>query len=134
MVHHLESHLDNLGNPPRDAQRVAVNAGWYKLTADKRASITKILGTQAWEQAFYSAPEQDQSTLFSMPEEAAQRTMNVDGIEAFVKARLEKVFPLVLGPKRLLGPRRAPLFSLFFAMSNKSEKAAALARRILHRL
>ena len=105
-----------------------------KLTADKRASISKILGTPDWEQAFYSAPEQAQSSLFSMPVEAAQRTMNVDGIEAFVKTRLETEFSLVLGPKRLLGPRRAPLFSLFFAMSNKSEKATALARRILYRL
>lgn len=109
-----------------------INKG--KLTADKSASISKILGTTDWEKAFYSAPEQDQTSLFSMPEQSLQRTLNVDGIEAFVKTRLETVFHLVLGPKRLLGPRKAPLFSLFFAMSNKSEKATALARRILRRL
>lgn len=106
----------------------------HKLTADKRAAISRILGTPDWEAAFYSAVPHAQSNLFAVPEEAAHRTINVDGIEAFVKSRLETVFPVVLGPKRLLGPRRAPLFSLFFAMSNESEKAAALARRILRRL
>jgi hypothetical protein len=50
--------------------------------------------------------------------------------EAFVKKRLESVFPLVLPPRRLLGPRRAPLFSLFFAMANRSKTAQQRARPI----
>lgn len=105
-----------------------------KLTPDKRATTTKILGTVEWEDAFYRAPP-DAGTLFGLPEAGRlQRTSNVDGIEAFVKRRLEFIFPLVLGPKRLYGPTKAPLFSLFFALSNDSPKAKALAMRILKRL
>jgi hypothetical protein len=44
-----------------------------------------------------------------------------------VKQRLESVFPLVLPPRRLLGPMNAPLYSLFFAMSNNSRPAQAVA-------
>lgn len=105
-----------------------------KLTNDKRATTTKILGTSEWEEAFYSAPPAP-DTLFDLPGVSKlQRTLNVDGMEAFVKRRLESVFPLVLGPKRLYGPTKAPLFSLFFALSNDSPKAKGLAMRILKRL
>ena len=58
----------------------------------------------------------------------------MDAIEAFVKMRLELIFPLVLPPKRLLGPTNAPLYSLFFAMSNKSPQAQALAMPIAKHL
>ena len=62
-------------------------------------------------------------TLFSVPAASTRRTLNVDDIEAFVKERLEIVFPLVANPRRLFGPTKAPMFSLFFAMANKSKKA-----------
>ena len=56
-----------------------------------------------------------------------RRTADVDAIEAFVLARLQAMFPLVLPPKRLLGPTKAPLYSLFFAMANQSPQAQAVA-------
>ncbi len=105
-----------------------------KLTPDKRTTTTKILGTAKWEEAFYRAPPAP-GTLFDLPGTSRlQRTLNVDGIEDFVKRRLAAVFPLVLGPKRLYGPRKASLFRLFFALSSDSPKAKALAMRILKRL
>lgn len=81
------------------------------LTPDKRDAVTRILGTSG-----------------------NKRTADVDAIEAFVKQRLESVFPLVLAPKRLLGPTNAPLYSLFFAMSNKSPQAQAVAMPIARHL
>lgn len=108
-------------NAPRDQEA---------LTDDKRATITRILGTDEWEQRFYKPPPQSDRTLFDVPAAASRRTENVDGIEAFVKERLKLIFPLVEQPLRLLGPSKAPLFSLFFAMANKSKKAQERARPI----
>lgn len=108
-------------NAPRDQEA---------LTDDKRATITRILGTDEWEQRFYKPPPQSDRTLFDVPAAASRRTENVDGIDAFVKERLKLIFPLVEQPLRLLGPSKAPLFSLFFAMANKSKKAQERARPI----
>lgn len=102
-----------------------------KLTPDKHNSITKILGTADWEESFYREPPASNYDLFGQRQTSKSRDMNVNGMEAFVKRRLEKVFPLVLGPKRLRNDRGAPLFSLFFAMSNKTDKARALAQRMV---
>jgi three-Cys-motif partner protein len=112
-------------NAPRDQEA---------LTDDKRAAITRILGTDEWEQRFYRPPPQRAMTLFDVPAATSRRSENVDGIEAFVKERLKSIFPLVGGPLRLLGPSNAPLFSLFFAMANKSKKAQEIARPIAERI
>jgi three-Cys-motif partner protein len=100
------------------------------LTSDKRATITRILGTDEWEERFYRPPQQHDRTLFDLPVAGSRRTANVDGIEAFVKERLARIFPLVMEPRRLLGPSKAPMFSLFFAMANKSKRAQERARPI----
>lgn len=100
------------------------------LTDDKRATITRILGTDEWEERFYKPPPQSDRTLFDLPAAGPRRTVNVDGIEAFVKERLVSIFPLVERPLRLLGPSRAPMFSLFFAMANTSQRAQERARPI----
>ena len=103
------------------------------LTSDKRAAVTRILGTSEWETKFYE-PLARPPDLFSSLEEPRitpgdriRRTADVDAIEAFVLARLRTIFSLVLPPKRLLGPTNAPLYSLFFAMANKSPQAQAVA-------
>lgn len=95
-----------------------------KLTAYKRRSITRILGTDAWETAFYPQPKSDD--LFG-DTIGAYRSADVKAIEAYVKARLEIVFPTVRGPRTLSLDNGAPLFSLFFAMSNPDPKASGLA-------
>jgi three-Cys-motif partner protein len=98
-----------------------------KLTPDKRASITKILGTSEWEFEFYRAARP--SGFFGI-ERKAKRTVNVDAIEAFMDRRLKTIFPAVAKPRRLLGPRNVPLFSLFFAVSNPSSAAIKPAMKI----
>jgi hypothetical protein len=91
------------------------------------ASITKILGTSEWESEFYRAP---QPTGFFGIERKAKRAVNVDTIEAFIDRRLKTIFPAVAKPRRLLGPRNVPLFSLFFAVSNPSSAAIKPAMKI----
>lgn len=111
------------------------------LTPDKKASVTRILGTDQWEAEFYEAQPRPRD-LLSMLEEnqpsdpgaARRRSADVDVMENFVKSRLEAVFPLVLRPKRLLGPTNAPLYSLFFAMANDSRAAQKVARPIAEHL
>ena len=98
-----------------------------KLTSEKRNAITRIVGTTDWQEAFYAPPLTASPTLFNLPSTSAKRTLDVDGIESFVKSRLESIFPAVEPPLRLLGPTKAPIFSLFFAMTNTSPKAHAVA-------
>ncbi|MFC3675048.1 three-Cys-motif partner protein TcmP [Ferrovibrio xuzhouensis] len=103
------------------------------LTEDKRSTLNFILGTNEWESAFYAAPPVTGAPdLFGYVQPAAgmQRVLNPDGIEAWVKRRLEDEFPLVLPPARILGKTNAPMFSLFFAMANHSKAAQKVGRPI----
>lgn len=112
------------------------------LTPDKRATVTRILGTSDWETRFYEPPPARPPDLLSVLDEprlapvtgSNKRTADVDAIETFVLERLRTVFPLVLPPRRLLGPTNAPLFSLLFAMANKSPQAQAVATPIAKHL
>jgi three-Cys-motif partner protein len=101
-----------------------------KLTSEKRASITKILGTSDWEAEFYRESKTRTGFFDFFGDAKAKRTINVDAIEAFVESRLKAVFPAVAKPRRLLGPKNVPLFSLFFAVSNPSQAAIRPAVKI----
>lgn len=110
-----------------------------KLTKEKRDAITRVLGTTDWETRFYEPPPKEALPLFSNLRDDGlastnRRTLNVDGIEQFISERLRSVFPMVLKPRRLLGPTKAPLFSLFFAMANNSAAAQRVARPIAQHL
>lgn len=101
-----------------------------KLTEEKRASITRILGTDAWEEHFYKPIFDETDDLFGPATKAAHRTLKANGILSYVARRLETLFPYVAPPRILYGPSNAPMYALFLALSNKSEKAIALAKRI----
>jgi hypothetical protein len=91
----------------------------------------KILGTSEWEAEFYRAPPKVRTGFFDILEDGkVKRTVNVDAIEAFIDRRLKTIFPAVAKPRRLLGPKNVPLFSLFFAVSNPSSTAIKPALRI----
>jgi three-Cys-motif partner protein len=100
-----------------------------KIDDHKRAALTRVFGSAAWDQELYAAP--DQGDLFGVGGEGQRlRTLNVSGLEAYVKQRLETIFGAVLNPLPLpinKGPQR---FSLFFCISNKEPKAVALATKI----
>jgi three-Cys-motif partner protein len=93
----------------------------------KRAAITRMLGTSAWEKELYS--EEPQRTLFEHKGQL-QRTADVQGLERYVKARLETIFAKVLDPLRLPTDRLPQRFSLFFAISNPAPAAVRLASKI----
>jgi three-Cys-motif partner protein len=97
---------------------------------DKADALTRVLGTHAWREAFYGRSPQDD--LFG-GQLADVRMVEVPQILAWVKQRLETIFAGVLEPKLLYqtkqsGRQGAPLFALFFAVSNP--RAVALAMRI----
>jgi three-Cys-motif partner protein len=96
------------------------------LDARKEAAITRMLGTDEWRTEWYQPSAN--GDLFGHAD--GQRTADVGEIEAYVWKRLETLFPKVLPPLRLRKDRGAPMFSLFFAISNPEPKAIGLATRI----
>lgn len=98
------------------------------LDEKKRAALTRMLGTDEWEKAWYDPSSQ--RSLLDEIEPEAQRTGDLGRLEAFVTNRLESLFPTVLGPKRLFNDRNAPMFSLYFLCSNPSHRARRVAEPI----
>jgi three-Cys-motif partner protein len=96
---------------------------------NKRALITRVLGTDEWERAWYDTPHGQKDTFDH--QQAPVRMVNVDKIESYVKGRLEWVFKgAVLEPFRTHTQKGAPLASLFFAVSNPSKQAVKVATSI----
>lgn len=102
------------------------------ITSKKRAALNRMLGTDAWEAAWYTP--KNHGTLFEFiegpPVMGDRRVADVDEIEGFVADRLRELFPKVSGPLRLKTKGGAPGFALFFASSNPSPAAYGLAARI----
>lgn len=101
-----------------------------KIDDHKRAALTRMLGTSEWEEAWYV--EDSRTTLFGdkgLPR-TTYRWADVSEMERFVGKRLETIFAKVLPPLRLHNERGAPMFALFFAMSNPEPKAIGLATGI----
>ena len=96
-----------------------------KLDDKKRAALTRMLGTDEWQRAWY-APAVSMD-LFGAASEEATRTADLSRIEDYVRDRLVTVFPEVLAPLRLNNDRGSPMFSLYFAMSNPSPAARKVA-------
>jgi three-Cys-motif partner protein len=93
-----------------------------KLEDYKRENLNKIFGTNSWEADFYCKHEEQD--LLGASEKVVR--IEVNEIEKWVKARLEACFYHVSNPLAL--PQRgAQLFSLFFCISNRSNKAVGLA-------
>ena len=59
-----------------------------------------------------------------------QRIHDVKGLEKYVKARLETIFPKVFDPLPLPIEQKPQRFSLFLCISNAEPKALGLATRI----
>jgi three-Cys-motif partner protein len=100
---------------------------------DKRASLTRTLGTADWEREFY---EQARVADLFGDERSPQRHADWRVIADSVTRRLRSTFVRVSEPRLLYHTRpgstipRAPLFALYFAVSNPSPAAGALAFRI----
>lgn len=100
-----------------------------KLDEWKQASLDRVLGATDWRERWYEHKVMPRNLLET--EDQAVRRTDVDAIEAYVKERLETVFKgAVLDPVRLHHRSGAPLASLFFAVSNTSPAAVALATKM----
>ena len=101
-----------------------------KLDPHKRAALTRMLGTPDWEKAWYA--EDVSVDMFS--DDGIRRTTyrwaDVSEMERLVGERLKSIFAQVLPPLRLHNERGAPMFALFFAISNPEPKAIGLATKI----
>jgi three-Cys-motif partner protein len=100
------------------------------IDASKRAAVTRILGTDVWEHELYS--DMGQRDMFGGQEK--QRTADVKGLERYVKARLETIFPKVFEPLALPVQQKPQRFSLFLCISNSEPKALGLATRIANHI
>lgn len=103
------------------------------LDADKEASLTRVLGTEDWRQAFYA--QNPQTDMFGGINGDVRDTDHRQML-AFVSRRLKGLFPAVTDPKVLYqggdsrNPSGAPLFALYFAASNPAPNAHSLATKI----
>jgi three-Cys-motif partner protein len=103
------------------------------LDAGKEASLTRVLGTDEWRQAFYA--QNPQTDMFGGSNGDVRETDHRQMLE-FVSNRLKGLFPAVTKPKVLYqggdskNPTGAPLFALYFAASNPKPQAYGLATKI----
>lgn len=101
-----------------------------RLDADKEAALDRILGPCDWRTELYSASAQ--ADLFQVAPD--ERNSGPVALQRYAKGRLETIFPAVAEPKILRGPNNAPLYSLFFCVSNPSGAAQGIAMRIAKHL
>lgn len=100
------------------------------LDEGKIASLTRVLGTDAWRRDWYEDPG-EQFDLLGPVSAGERRSADVDRIESWVHDRLKTVFKgTVLKPLRLKHSNGAPMASLFFAVANPNGKAVGLASKI----
>lgn len=91
----------------------------------KAAILTNFLGTPDWREAIYT---REQGDLFGEPE--VTRDSGWRAILQFTTGRLRNLFPYVGEPKLVGSANGAPLFALYFAVSNPSKPAQDLAKRV----
>lgn len=96
---------------------------------DKRESLTRFLGTSDWQNDLYAK----QGDMFDHDE--SFRHANPEGVAKYVQTRLSTIFAKVVDPIILFhedehGKKGAPLYALFFAISNPSKSAIDLASRV----
>lgn len=93
----------------------------------KANALTRMVGTADWHSAFYS--HDPQSGLFD-DEPEMKRHADVQVMTHFVTERLRTAFAHVEDPLILRHDRNnAPLFALYFAVSNTDYKAIGLAKK-----
>jgi three-Cys-motif partner protein len=97
--------------------------------SDKREALSRFLGTSGWQTALYA----NQQDMFGPDDQI--RSANVAGLVAYMRDRLDSIFAKVMEPKILYqqdknGTQGAPLYALFFAVSNPAKSAITLASKV----
>ena len=98
-----------------------------KLTVNEKL-ITKILGTEEWENTLYEVDNQ-----INLWGETNKKRVEYNKLIEFIMNRFKKLFPYVFNDEILLknSYKSSPLFLLCFMMTNKSDKAVNLADRLV---
>jgi three-Cys-motif partner protein len=99
-----------------------------RIDAGKATALDRFLGTPDWRIALYKPPAT--GDLFD-DEPQLTRDRGADAIIQFVQERMETTFPLVKPPVILRTRNGAPLYALFFAVSNPSQQARKLADKVV---
>ncbi len=94
----------------------------------KAAYLDKAFGSTNWRDELYA--DQHQGTLWAEQPPRRQRCDRTK-VEAYMKTRLETIFPYVSSPLPLLTSSGAQLFSLYFAVANPSNVAITVAKRCI---
>lgn len=94
----------------------------------KAAALDKVLGTSTWRDDFYS--ERPATDLFASTEaKVRKRHASPSDIATWVHQRLAQTFTGWVSQPIMLPAEGAPMFALFFAVSNPSPKAIQLSRK-----
>jgi hypothetical protein len=90
--------------------------------------ITKILGTNEWENTLYEVSSQ--TNFFG---EEVKTRVEFSELKKYIKTRFKTLFPFVYNEDIILynEAKNSPLFLLYFMMTNKSSKAINLANRLV---
>ena len=98
-----------------------------KLTVNEKL-ITKILGTEEWENTLYEVDNQ-----INLWGETNKKRVEYNKLIEFIMNRFKKLFPYVFNDEILLknSYKSSPLFLLCFMMTNKSDNAVNLADRLV---
>ncbi|PHZ85897.1 three-Cys-motif partner protein TcmP [Paremcibacter congregatus] len=92
----------------------------------KEGVLTKVLGTNDWKNLYKPSR---QTSLFDS-EISLERERGADVFDNMIYSRLNEVFSYVSSPVKL--PKKGvPFFSFYYAISNPSPAAIALAKRII---
>ncbi|MEQ8313681.1 MAG: three-Cys-motif partner protein TcmP [Gammaproteobacteria bacterium] len=91
-----------------------------------------LLGTQEWQKALYAEKKKPLiEDLFGNNDTNTKERINVDELEQWISDRLGELFAYVAKPVPLKN-RNTTLFLFYFAVSNRSPKAIALANRVVN--
>jgi three-Cys-motif partner protein len=104
-------------------------AGHGKIPPEWVKRIDDHLGPCDWRNASYASTEA--LDLFSPSALKLEKTMNVEGLRAFVFERLKSLFPYVCETQlELRNSRNSVLYHLFIICANPSKKAGTVAMRL----
>ncbi len=100
---------------------IDIPGGW-------RVRLDKLFGTKEWESQFYK--ERTLLDIFSGDMTVIEKKLTLQGLGAYYRERLCKVFPVVAAnPPVLRSDANQPLFQLFFAAANPG-KGGTIALKI----
>jgi three-Cys-motif partner protein len=102
------------------------------IDQDKRAALTRTLGTDEWEKSLYQTTIR--RDLWGNDIQQTERNADVVALERYVSERLSTLFPKVLKPLALPIDKKPQMFSLYFLISNPSPPAMGLATKIANHI